>query len=105
MTKTPEAPANVAKGGSVLQGQLDLTGLPPGNYAMVATLKLADRTVERSAEFTMAGLGATLARDTARVAIMRATEEGCFAEMGPQDLDRAEAPLIYNAEPHELSVW
>jgi GWxTD domain-containing protein len=105
VTKTPEVPANVAAGGSVLQGQLDLTGLPPGNYTMMATLKLADRTVERSAEFTMAGLAATLARDTAQRAVMRATDEGYFAEMGTEDLNKAEAPLIYVAEPHELSVW
>jgi GWxTD domain-containing protein len=105
VTKTPEVPANVAAGGSVLQGQLDLTGLPPGNYTMLATLKLADRTVERSAEFTMAGLAATLARDTARRAVLRATDEGYFAEMGNEELNRAEAPLIYVAEPHELTVW
>jgi GWxTD domain-containing protein len=105
VTKTPEVPANVAAGGSVLQGQLDLTGLPPGNYTMMATLKLADRTVERSAEFTMAGLAATLARDTARRAVLRATDEGYFAEMGNEELNRAEAPLIYVAEPHELTVW
>jgi GWxTD domain-containing protein len=71
----------------------------------MATLKLADRTVERSAEFTMAGLAATLARDTARRAVERNTDEGYFAEMGTDDLNRAEAPLIYMAEPHELSVW
>jgi GWxTD domain-containing protein len=104
-TKTPEVPANVAAGGSVLQGQLDLTGLPPGNYTMVATLKLADRTVERTAEFTMAGLAATLARDTARRAVERNTDQGYFGELGAEDLNRAEAPLIYVAEPHELSVW
>jgi GWxTD domain-containing protein len=104
-TKTPEVPANVAAGGSVLQGQLDLTGLPPGNYTMVAALKLPDRTVERTVEFTMAGLAATLARDTARRAVMRATDEGYFEEMGAEDLNRAEAPLIYIAEPHELGVW
>jgi GWxTD domain-containing protein len=104
-TKTPEVPANVAAGGSVLQGQLDLTGLPPGNYTMVATLKLGDRIVERSAQLTMAGLAATLARDTARRAVLRTTDEGYFAEMSAEQLNRAEAPLIYLAEGHELSVW
>jgi GWxTD domain-containing protein len=104
-TKTPEVPANVAAGGSVLQGQLDLTGLPPGNYTMLATLKLGDRVVERTAQLTMAGLAATLARDTARRAVLRTTDEGYFAEMVPAELDRAEAPLIYLADQHELSVW
>jgi GWxTD domain-containing protein len=104
-TKTPEVPANVAAGGSVLQGQLDLTGLPPGTYTMVATLKLGDRVVERTAQLSMAGLAATLARDTAQRAAQRTTDEGYFAEMGAEQLNRAEAPLIYLAEAHELAVW
>jgi GWxTD domain-containing protein len=105
MTKTPEVPANVAAGGSVLQGQLDLTGLPPGNYRMVASLSLDGRTVERIAPFTMAGLGAALARDTARRAVERVGDEGYFQQMPAEELDRAEAPLLYLAEPNELSVW
>jgi GWxTD domain-containing protein len=105
MTKTPEVPANVAAGGSVLQGQLDLTGLPPGNYRMVASLSLDGRTVERTAPFTMAELGAALARDTARRAIERISDEGYFEQMPAEELDRAEAPLIYLAESNELSVW
>jgi GWxTD domain-containing protein len=104
-TKTPEVPANVAAGGSILQGQLDLTGLPPGSYTMVATLKLGDRVVERTAQLSMAGLAATLARDTARRAVLRTTDEGYFAEMPAEQLNRAEAPLIYLAEARELSVW
>jgi GWxTD domain-containing protein len=105
VTKTPEVPANVAAGGSVLQGQLDLTGLPPGNYTMVASVKLDGRTVERSAELSMAGLATTLARDTAQRAALRVTDAGYFEQMPPEELDKAEAPLIYLAEAHELDVW
>jgi GWxTD domain-containing protein len=105
MTKTPEVPADVAAGGSVLQGQLDLTGLPPGNYRMVATLSLDGRTVERTAPFTMAALGAALARDTARRAVERIGDEGYFQQMPAEELDHAKDPLIYQAEPNELSVW
>jgi GWxTD domain-containing protein len=104
-TKTPEVPANVAAGGSVLQGQLDLTGLPAGNYTMVATVKLGDQVVERSAELTMAPLATTLARDTARRAALRVSDAGYFDQMPAEELDKAEAPLIYLAEPRELSVW
>jgi GWxTD domain-containing protein len=105
ITKTPDVPANVAAGGSVLQGQLDLTGLPPGNYVMVASLKLGDQTVERSAELSMAGLAATLARDTAQRAAERVTDAGYFVQMPADQLDKAEAPLIYVAEPGELNVY
>jgi GWxTD domain-containing protein len=105
MTRTPEVPANVAAGGSVLQGQLDLTGLPPGNYRMIASLNVGGQTVERTAPFTMAGLGAALARDTVRRAIERVSDEGYFEQMPAEDLDRAKDPLIYLAESNELSVW
>lgn len=103
--RTPEVPVTVAAGGSVLKGQLDLTGLPPGDYAMVATLQLGDRRVERTAPLTMAGLAATLARDTARRASERETDVGYFTQMPAEELNRAEAPLIYLAESGELSVW
>ena len=46
----------VAAGGSVLKGQLDLAGLPEGDYTMVASLKLGGRSIERSAAISMAGL-------------------------------------------------
>jgi GWxTD domain-containing protein len=105
ITKTPDVPANVAAGGSVLQGQLDLTGLPPGNYAMTSTLKLGDKVVERSADLTMASLSETLARDTARRAAERVTDAGYFEQMPADQLDKAEAPLIYVAEPGELNVY
>jgi GWxTD domain-containing protein len=104
-TKTPEVPANVAAGGSVLQGELDLTGLPPGKYTMVATLKLPDRVVERTADFTMASLATTLARDTVRRAALRETDQGYFEEMPADELNKAEAPLVYLADPSELAVW
>src|SRR3954465_7480182 len=64
--RTPQVPVTVSSGGSVLSGQLDLTGLPQGEYTTVATLKLGGQTVERSASIYMTGLGETLARDTAR---------------------------------------
>jgi GWxTD domain-containing protein len=84
---------------------LDLTGLPPGNYRMIASLNVGGQTVERTAPFTMAGLGAALARDTVRRAIERVSDEGYFEQMPAEDLDRAKDPLIYLAESNELSVW
>jgi GWxTD domain-containing protein len=103
--KTQPLPVKVTAGGSVLKGQLDLTGLPPGNYTMLADLQLGGRTIQRSAEFSMAGLAETLARDAARRQAERSTDEGHFGAMSAAELDEAEAPLEYIAEPRELSAW
>jgi GWxTD domain-containing protein len=104
-TRTQPLPVKVTAGGSVLKGQLDLTGLPPGNYVMVAELKLGGRTIQRSAEFTMAGLTETLAKDAARREAERVTDEGYFGQMSDAELEAAEAPLEYIAEPRELAAW
>jgi GWxTD domain-containing protein len=103
--KTPPLPVKVTAGGSVLKGQLDLTGLPPGDYVMVADLQLGGRTIQRSADFSMAGLTETLARDAARREAERVTDEGYFAAMSEPELDLAEAPLDYIAESRELAPW
>ena len=105
VTKTPPVPITVAAGGSVLRGQLDLTGLPPGGYTLNADVKVGGRTVHRSAELVMAGLNETLASDTARRAEARVTDEGYFGQMSPAQLETAKAPLIYLAEGGELSPW
>jgi GWxTD domain-containing protein len=103
--KTQPLAVNVTAGGSVLKGQLDLTGLPPGNYVMIADLQLGGRTIQRTADFTMAGLSETLAKDAARREAARVTDEGYFGAMSEAELEAAEAPLQYIAEPRELSAW
>ncbi|HZB28428.1 MAG TPA: GWxTD domain-containing protein [Gemmatimonadales bacterium] len=103
--KTPAVPVELAVGGSVLRGQLDLAGLPQGRYAMTATLQLGTQRVERSASISMAGLNETLARDTARRSADRITDEGYFGAMSEAELEEARAPLIHLAESRELSAW
>jgi GWxTD domain-containing protein len=103
--QTQALPVKVTAGGSVLKGQLDLTGLPPGDYVMVADLQLGGRTIQRSAEFSMAGLTETLVRDSARREADRVTDEGYFAAMNAAELDSARTPLIYVAESREMSAW
>jgi GWxTD domain-containing protein len=105
MVKTPEVPVTVAAGGSVLNGQLDLTGLPEGNYTVAATLNMAGQRIERSASIYMTGLQQTLVRDSARRESERATDEGYFAAMSEKELEDAKAPLLYVAESGELSGW
>jgi GWxTD domain-containing protein len=103
--KTQALPVKVTAGGSILKGQLDLTGLPPGNYIIMADLRLGGRTIQRAADFTMAGLTETLAKDAARREAERVTDEGYFGAMSDPELETAEAPLEYIAEARDLSAW
>jgi len=105
LLQTTPVAITVAAGGSIVKGQLDLTGLPPGEFTMTAEMKLRDHLVRRSGEFVMAPLGETLARDSARRAVARTGDDGFFAQMSNDELDQAKAPLSYIAEPSELSTW
>jgi GWxTD domain-containing protein len=105
LLQTTSIPIMVAPGGSILKGQVDLTGLPPGEFTVTAEMKLADGTVRRSGEFTMAPLGQTLARDSTRRAELRVADAGYFGEMTNAQLDEAKAPLVYIADSGELSPW
>ena len=105
MITTAETPVQVPTGGGVLKGQLDLGGLPPGSYDLVAALELAGKTVERSADFTMAGLDETLEKDVVRREAAKVTDEGYFEAMSPEELETAKEPLVIVAEGGELSKW
>jgi GWxTD domain-containing protein len=102
---TESTPVHVPSGGGVLKGQLDLSGLPPGQYAMVASLALAGSTVERSAGFTMAELDETLDKDVARREAARVTDAGYFDAMDEEELEQAKDPLVLIAEGSELRKY
>ena len=102
---TAETPVQVPTGGGVLKGQLDLAGLPPGSYDMVAALQLGGKTVERAAGFTMAGLDETLEKDVVRREAAKVTDEGYFEAMAQEELELAKEPLVIIAESGELSKW
>jgi GWxTD domain-containing protein len=102
---TAETPVQVPMGGGVLKGQLDLAGLPPGSYDMVAALQLGGKTVERAARFTMAGLDETLEKDVVRREAAKVTDAGYFEAMGQEELELAKEPLVIVAESGELSKW
>jgi GWxTD domain-containing protein len=95
----------VGKGGGVLRGQLDLDGLPPGGYTMVASLKVGKDSVDRMAKFVMAGLKETLEKDVARREEERVTDEGYFGAMSEAQIDSARQPLVTIAESGELAAW
>ena len=105
MVTTAETPVQVPAGGGVLKGQLDLGGLPPGHYAMVASLELGGKTVERSAAFTMAALDETLEKDVVRREAARVTDEGFFEAMNEEEIAIAQEPLSLVAEGGEMSKW
>ncbi len=101
----PSAKVQIAPGGGVLRGQLDLDGLPPGRYTMAVKVDAGPKHFERSSEFVMADLQETMAKDTLRIAQEKSTDEGYFRYMSPEELDDAEAPLYLIARSGELKAW
>ena len=97
----------LADGGSVLKGQLDLTGLPAGRYSLSVETMVGGKKEERSDQFVMADLESTLQREQARQAAGTGggSEEAYFAGMTEAQLDEAEAPLTYLVSPDSLSIW
>jgi GWxTD domain-containing protein len=105
IVSTRPSSAALPAGGSVLTGTVDLAGLPAGDYTLRTQLTMNGGSVERSAAFTMAGLSETIAKDAQRRQADRVTDEGYFASMTNEELDRAEVPLSLIAKPNELSVY
>ena len=105
MISTPGSVAQLPKGGGMLTGALDLTGLPPGRYQLTTGLAMDGQKLERSARFQMADLAETMARAADAKAAERTTDVGYFADMTKNELDDAEAPLVLIAKSGELSVY
>ena len=105
IVQTPAARVQVAAGGGVLRGQLNLEGLPPGAYSFNVAVSLSGGATERSAGFTMSDLQAELNRQAALAQADRITDEGYFRIMGEEELDRAAEPLEYIAESRELRPY
>jgi GWxTD domain-containing protein len=105
MFSTPPAPTQLPKGGGILTGALDLTGLPSGRYVLVTDLAIDGRKLQRSATFQMADLAATVAKAAEAKAAERTTDVGYFADMNQAQLDEAEEPLALIAKSGELSVY
>jgi GWxTD domain-containing protein len=97
--KTPAAAVSVPAGGGVLKGQLDLTGLPEGDYTMAVAIQLGGVESERQQPLSMAGLEETLAKEAERVEQVQRTDAGYFAAMDEAQLDSAAGPLLYIALP------
>jgi len=104
LTQTPPVAVRIGSGGGILKGQLDLEGLPEGRYRMVVAVDLGGSKVERGADFTMAPLATTVARNAELTKVALTTDEGYFAAMSEAQLDTAAAPLLYLANSSERSL-
>ncbi|HEU5303187.1 MAG TPA: GWxTD domain-containing protein, partial [Gemmatimonadales bacterium] len=105
VVSTPARRAQLPAGGGVLSGVVPLAGLPAGRYRMVARLETSQGTVERTAEFVMADMEQTMAREASRLAVTAATDEGYFGAMSSAQLDAAAEPLQLIARSGELSPY
>ncbi len=104
LTQTPPVAVRIGPGGGLLKGQIDLEGLPEGRYSMKVAVDLGGRTVERTADLTMAPLATTVAKNAALTRVALTTDEGFFAAMTDAQLDTAAAPLMYLANGSERSL-
>ncbi len=97
-TQTQRIP--LGAGGGAARGILDLAGLPPGSYQLVASLGTADAAVERAAEFAMSGF-----ETDAALAAVAAAPADVFERMAEAELDTLYMPLIYLMSESEKGVY
>lgn len=106
MVTIPSRRVQLATGGGVLRGQLDMTGLPEGKYRLRAALAVGGRTTERTAPFQMGSLATALTEDEERRTALLVSDSGYFGAMGAEELDEAFAPLSYISTTEDrLQVW
>ncbi len=105
LVQTRPARVDIGVGGAVLKGQVDLAGLPSGTYKFVVGLDVGGQHTEESEAFVMADFQETMDRERARLVALRETDEGYFGSMNAEQLDEAEAPLVYLAGSDSLKAY
>lgn len=105
VVSTPPVRVRVGAGGGVLRGQLDMEGLPAGQYSLNVTVQLAGQTIERSGGFLMTDVVTTLARRAQELAMLAGTDSGYFSLMDETRLDAAYEPLAYLSGGSELRAF
>jgi GWxTD domain-containing protein len=105
VVETAPIPVHLAAGGGVLRGQLNLEGLPSGEYQFAVRVAVTSGATERATPFTVLDLQAELARQAELAQARRMTDAGYFTAMSEAELDRAEEPLEYLASSRELRVY
>ena len=104
LLKTASTPVRVGPGGAILKGQVNLDGLPEGDYTLQVTVGLGGRTTQRAAKFEMAGME-VFEKSADLIEFAQRTDEGFFGAMNEAQLDSAQAPLIYVAGSRELNTY
>lgn len=102
---TRRTPVRIAQGGALLRGQLDLAGLPEGQYTLAVEVEVGDRKATSAGPLEMAGFQETMEREEARLAALKQTDEGYFGTMGADQVEAAFEPLIYLASSDSLAIW
>jgi GWxTD domain-containing protein len=97
MVRIPEQRVPVDSGGRVTRGLVDLAGLPPGSYQLVATTQ---GSVERSAAFDMRGFEVTAA-----LAAAAPERPDRFTGLSEARLDSLYGPLIYLMAGGEQGIY
>ena len=97
-TRLGEERIPLAAGGGAIRGQIDLAGLPPGDYQLEVALGLSDTTVTRASDFGMAGFETD-------VAIAPPAGEDVFASMTEAQLDTLYLPLVYLMTREEQGIY
>lgn len=105
IVQSPPVPVRIGAGGGILRGQLDLEGLPPGQYRMKVVVHLSGQEIERTGGFRMLDAAPVLARRAAEVAWLAMTDSGYFGSMDETALNQAFEPLSYIAEGRELRAF
>jgi GWxTD domain-containing protein len=100
MVSTAATVAAIGAGGGILDGTLDLAGLPPGDYTLRLVIGTSPDTVSRVAGFTMAGFDVEQ-----QLATLREEPRDRFSGLDEARLDSLSAPLVYLAEGGELDLY
>jgi len=102
LVRTRAQRLGVEEDGSVLTGRLPLAGLPQGEYLLRLHVVLGEREATREEPFTVRVLEAAPRPVAGR---SPNSDEAFFGEMSDAQLDSAQAPLVYIADPGELSAY
>lgn len=103
--KLPATRQMIPAGGGVIGGQLPLEGLSEGNYKFVIAVTLGNKTIERSGDFAVGGLQASLARGIASRSASRGIDEAFFGAMTEEELDQSAEVLQLIATNKQLAVY
>jgi GWxTD domain-containing protein len=102
IVQTATTETAVGAGGGPIAASLDLSGLPPGTYQLALVLGRGADTVSRSATFRMGGFETARALAHAESSVVVPDR---FTNATEAQLDSLAEPLVYIAEPGDLTVY